>query len=218
MKKIFFVSVLCLAVMINLGAQNSDAFTWELRIEKKASGTPLDFNQTIEKLADVIPPDAPPDVVNHSLAKDDDLAIRVKPLANSYCYIIQYGPDRKVTLYHDVQLNAGIEKVFNPVLTGGPGIDTFYIIMSAKREAKLENVINTYKRSPNVRQANSNVYYEALAIQKADEPLGEPPQRFTISGGTARGTLTNVPADSPPSGTARYSGRNRYVRIVSVKH
>jgi hypothetical protein len=218
MKKIFFVPVLCLAVMANLCAQNPDAFTWDLRLEKKVSAAPLDFNQTIEKLKEAVPPDAPPNVVNHSLAKDDDFTIRIKSEANSYCYIIQYGPDRKVTVYHDEQLNAGVEKAFSPILTSSAGVDTFYIIMSAKRETKLENVIKAYKRSPSSRQVNSNVYYEALAIQKADEPLGEPPQRFTISGGTARGTPANVPADNPPGGTARYSGRNRYVRSISVKH
>lgn len=207
-----------MTVMANLCAQNSNAFTWDMRLEKKTSGTPLDFNQTIEKLEDALPSDAPPDVVNHSLARGEDFTIRVKSQANAYCYIIQYGPDRKVTLYHDTPLNAGVEKAFSPVLTSSPGVDTFYIIMSAQRETKLENVIRAYRRSPNVRQTNSNVYYEALAIQKADEPLGEPPQRFTISGGTARGTPANVPSDNPPSGTARYSGRNRYVRIISVKH
>ncbi|MDR2094053.1 MAG: hypothetical protein LBP76_00855 [Treponema sp.] len=219
MKKICFVSVLCLAVMANLYAQSPDAFTWDLRLEKKTSGIPLDFNQTIEKLeVAVIPPDTPPDTANRSLARDEDFTIKVKPQANTYCYIIQYGPDRKVTLYYDAQINAGTEKAFEPVLTGSAGIDTFYIIMSSKRETKLENVIKAYRRSPNVRQVNSNVYYEALAIQKADEPLGEPPQRFTISGGTSRGTPANVPSDNPPSGTARYSGRGRYVRTISVKH
>ncbi|MDR3171887.1 MAG: hypothetical protein LBU17_09715 [Treponema sp.] len=218
MKKQLVMIALCLVTLGSLGAQNP-GFTWDLRLETKSNGTALDFNQTIAILGAEELADAPEDLISHA-AQEDGLSLRMSSRANAYCYVIQYGQDRKVTILNDTQIKAGAEQVFSLSLSAASGTDTFYIIMSLNKEDKLDNYIKAYKRSPASRQSHSNVYYEVLAIQKADDPLGEPPQKFTISGGTARGApgTAALDADAPSTGTARYSGRNHYVRSISVKH
>ncbi|MDR3335006.1 MAG: DUF4384 domain-containing protein [Treponema sp.] len=217
MKKQLVMIALCLAALGSLGAQNT-GFTWDLRLEKKSNGTALDFNQTIEILGAQELADAPEDLISHAVAQGDGLSLRMSSRTNTYCYVIQYGQDRKVTILNDTEIKAGAAQVFSLSLSAASGTDTFYIIMSLKKEDKLDNYIKAYKRSPASRQSHSNVYYEVLAIQKADDPLGEPPQKFTISGGTARGAPETAALDAPPAGTARYAGRNHYVRIISVKY
>jgi hypothetical protein len=202
-----------------LFAQNSGSFTWDLRLEKKSSGKVMDFGQSIE-VADKLPSDASLETLNRTMTRSDVLRAKISSQADVCFYLIRYGPGRKVTVIGDGRLSANTEQVFDLEPSAASGIDTFYIVMSSKKQDKLENLIGAWKRAPGSRQSNSDLYYETLAIQKADSSLGEPPQKFTISGGTARAVPASASTDpgAPPDGTARYSGRDRYVRIITIKH
>ena len=139
-----------------------------------------------------------------------DFLFTILPALNTYCYIIFYDSQRNISVLRDQPLNAGNEMSFGPFQLVSPsGTETIYVIMSLRRQGELERLIQGYKNNPESREHSNNLYREVVRLQNAASGLGEPAAVFIPGGGTTRGEQNFV---------TRFSGKDLYVRAITIRH
>ena len=137
--------------------------------------------------------------------------ITIKPDADCFGYVVAYDSGRNASILHDAPMKKNIELILGPAkLTEPKGTEIIYVIMSLKKQAKLEKLIKAYNANPNSRQNADNLQREIMGLQNTVSGLGEPASSFIPSGGTARGSGEEY--------TNRFSDKNIYVRTITIRH
>jgi len=132
---------------------------------------------------------------------------------NAFCYIVIYDSQRQVIVLHDQPVTALEEMFFGPFKLIEPtGTETIFIVMSNERQTNLENRIQNFNNNPRSRQAANNLHREVVNLQNNVSGLGEPVSSFIPSGGTTRG------AAEQEQYLTRFSGKNLYVRAITIRH
>jgi len=146
------------------------------------------------------------------LDEQDGLTITVTPQETCFCYIITRGEDGKVRILYDSQVQAGTG--VSAETPRGAVLENCYIIIGRQRQEKLEGLISNYRKNTNSTQRSLAVYNEMQYIQRAVNDMGEPVIQYgSIPGATTRGPTSLSPSD----GKIRYSGLDRYVRIINIR-
>jgi len=137
--------------------------------------------------------------------------LSITPNAAAFCYIIFYDSQRKVFVFHNEPLTANTERTFGPFQLEAPaGTETIYVIMSLQRQANLERLIQAYNNNPSATVQANNLYREVVNLQNSVSRLGEPASSYIPSGGTTRSAVQRH--------VTRFSGRDLYVRAISIRH
>jgi hypothetical protein len=140
----------------------------------------------------------------------EDFLITITPSLDCFCYVVLYDAERKIFVLHDSPLIGGAEILFGPFEIVSPaGTETLYVIMSNERQPELEGLIQSFNNSPSRQNAN-NLYRKVVSLQTAASGLGEPASTFIASGGTNRGSKEEY--------ATRFSGKDLYVRAITIRH
>ena len=145
------------------------------------------------------------------MATGEIFRISITPTSDCFSYIIIYDSERKVQVIHDQPLRRGIELNLGPFLLTAPsGTETIYVIMSLERETRLEQLIQNHKNNPDSRLHSDSLRREVVRLQSEVSRLGEPASTFIPGGGTTR--------SNTPEYITRFTGRNIYVRTITIRH
>lgn len=137
--------------------------------------------------------------------------ITLNPTTDCFCYVVCYDAEKQIAVLKNERIKGGDEIFLDEIeLTEPSGTETLYVIMSVERQAKLESLIQAFNNQPNSQQNKNNLYNEVINLQNTVSKLGEPASSFIASGGTSRG-LT-------PEQVTQFSGKNIYVRPISIRH
>ena len=137
--------------------------------------------------------------------------IAITPASDCYCYVVCQDSERQIVVLHAAQLKGGNELPLGPYqIEDPPGTETLYVIISQTRQTKLEELIQAQKNNPGARQQANNLYREVVSLQNTASGLGEPASSFVPSGGTSRGNTQE--------NATRFSGKNLYVRAITIRH
>ena len=195
MKKICLLHItliLSLGVMPLFG-QSANSFDWQIQFLKGQELESLQVNEVIR------------------LDNGNIFRLNVQTAVDSYCYIICYDSERKITVLHNQLLRRGSPQNFGPLRVTEPsGTSTIYVIMSRARQSNLETLIERQNNNQNSRQHINNLYREIVNLQNTISSLGEPASRIIPSGGTTRSTANNF--------ATQFSGKNAYVRAITIRH
>ena len=142
----------------------------------------------------------------------DVFSIAITPASDCFSYVIAYDSERLIHVLHDQPLRRDLELTLGPMMLLPPsGTETIYVIISLQREARLETLIQDHRRNPDSRQHADALRREIVRLQSTASRLGEPASAFIPSGGTTRGVST-------PEHATRFSGRDSYVRTITIRH
>ena len=142
----------------------------------------------------------------------DAFMLVIKADADCYCYVICYDSEQQIDTFFNEAIKGGSEISVGPIgLIEPSGTETMYAIVSVSRLADLERLIDQNENSPS-RQNTSDLYREIVRLQNAASDLGEPATAIITSGGTSRG------AADEQSFATRFTGKEMYVRSISIRH
>jgi hypothetical protein len=188
MKKFIAVFVF-IAAAVSLYAQS---FSWDIKFIQGRERESVAINRAIR------------------MVNGENFWITVTPASDCFYYVVIYDSSREIAVLHDTPLKAGNEISLGPFeIEDPPGTETLYVITSMARQTNLESLIQGFNSNPS-RQNTNNLYREVVNLQTAASGLGEPASSFVPSGGTSRG-------DSPEYVT-RFSGKDMYVRAITIRH
>jgi hypothetical protein len=183
---------MCVVFILTAVCLQAQVFSWDIRFLQGKKRESVSIARTIR------------------METGEDFLIAIKPDSNCYCYIVCYDSDREISVFKNEFITNGNEIFLDPVqITDPPGTETLYVIMSFERQTKLESLIQTYNSSASQQNAN-NLYREVVSLQNTASALGESAPSFIPSGGTTRGSSEEY--------TNRFSGKNLYVRPISIRH
>ena len=138
----------------------------------------------------------------------ESFQIYIAPESDCYSYVICYDSEREIVVLKNSAVKAGSTVALEPVdISGPPGTETVYVIMSLERQTRLESLIQAFDANPTAQNAN-NLYREVVNLQNTASGLGEPASSFIVGGGTTRGA----------EGVNHFSGKGLYVRPISIRH
>ena len=183
------ITFLFLAVGINVYAQ---AFAWDIKFLKEDSQESVPVSQIIR------------------MNTGDKFEFSILSDINVFCYVVLYDSQRQVFVLSNQQLTGKETVNFGPfMLTEPVGTETIYVIMSTERQRNLETSIRNFSNSGSRQNAN-NVHREVVSLQNRASRLGEPASSYIPSGGTTRSaSLQHI---------TRFSGKNLYVRAITIRH
>jgi hypothetical protein len=188
MKKIIF-SVIFTAVAVCVQAQN---LTWEIKVYRERTREYIPITQIIRGV------------------NDETFRVDITAGSDCFCYVVCYDSERQVSVLYNAPMKGGIENHIVNLEIDGAGTDTLYVIMSLKRQARLESLIQTYNANPNSQQNANNLYREVVRLQNEASGLGEPANNFIASGGTSRGASEEF--------ATRFTNKDMYVRAITIRH
>jgi len=189
MKKIIF-GVFFIAAAVSIQAQ---ALSWNIKFFKGKERETVSISRIIR------------------MAKGETFQIAIKPDNDCFCYVVSYDSDRNIFVLKDLFLSGGSEITTDSIeITDPSGTETVYVIMSMKRQTRLENLIKNKKNNPNSQQDANNLYREIIRLQKEASGLGEPANAFIASGGTSRGASEEY--------ATRFTDKDIYVRPITIRH
>jgi hypothetical protein len=189
MKKTFF-GVVLIATAVCIQAQT---LSWNIKFYKGKERETVSISRII------------------SMKAGETFQIAIRPDADCYCYVVCYDSDRNIFVLKDLFLSGGSEITTDPIeITDPAGTETVYVIMSLKKQAQLESLIQTFNANPNSQQNANNLYREVVRLQNEATGLGEPANTFIASGGTTRGTTEEY--------ATRFTHKDMYVRAIAIRH
>jgi len=146
----------------------------------------------------------------------DIFQINIKTASDCFCYAVFYDSEENVAQGFDkpprfIQPMKGGEEAIIKFEISGSGTDTVFVIMSLKRQEKLESLIQAYNRNPDT-QRQKDIYLEVINLQNIARGLGTPTTKPIISGGTSRG------GGNSENNATEYSDKDLYVRAISIRH
>jgi hypothetical protein len=188
MKKI--AAVLFFIVMA--GSLYAQTFTWDIKFLQGNARESVAISRTIR------------------MQNREGFLISITPALDCFCYVVLYDSSREIDVLHDRPLRGGAELYLGPFeIEDPPGTETLYVIMSRERQPGLESLIQSFSNNPS-RQNTNNLYREVVSLQTAASDLGEPASAFIASGGTSRGSTEEY--------ATRFSGKDMYVRAITIRH
>ncbi|MDR0312818.1 MAG: DUF4384 domain-containing protein [Treponema sp.] len=137
--------------------------------------------------------------------------ISITPALDCFCYVILYDSSREIFVLHDRPIRGGATIHLGPFfIEDPPGTETLYVIIGMERQTMLEALIQNFSNNGSRQNAN-NLYREVVNLQATVSGLGEPVSSFILSAGTNRG-------DSPGEYATRFTGKDMYVRAITIRH
>jgi len=192
MRKIFLVCLFIGIGVFQAYAQETQNLIWDIQLLKGKEREPLPKTQTI------------------TVENEQNVYIIISPASDCFCYALIQNSDRKLFVLYDQPVKGEMKIRVNPLQAdNSPGTKTLYVIMSAEKQTKLEDVIKNYKSDINSQRYANNVQGEIAKLQDTASGLGEPSSALITTGGTTRG-------ESEESIT-RFSGKNIYVRTITIR-
>jgi hypothetical protein len=186
------VVLLCVLTLPALPLQAQSQFAWSLALLNQRVGVSV----SLERPA--------------LMETGDIVSFYVTSEADCYCFLVAQSSDNEVAVLHSRPLKAGEEIRTGAVqLAEPPGTETFFIVMSAGRQRKLEQAVEAHARNPASTRTGRAVLNEVFALRREVSRLGEKPEQPVYLGGAFRaldveGTL--------------FSGADMYVKTVSISH
>jgi hypothetical protein len=145
-----------------------------------------------------------------SMKKGDTYLITLTPANDCYCYVVKYDRAGKISVLYDQPVKGSKVTNMEAVTIEDPrGTDTLYVIMSLKRQTKLEGLIKSFNNDSS-RQNTTNLREELASLQKTTSEGGEPPVFFVQSAGTKR--------EIQPPYVTQFSGKDIYVRTIAIRN
>jgi len=198
MRKITVVFLVLAAVCFCQQAQ-AQSLTWEIMLTRE--GRTKEYIQPI------------PQTIRGE--NYDVFQVNIKPASDCFCYAVFYDSEENVAQGFDEPprfnqpMKGGEESIIKFNIEGS-GTDTLYVIMSLKRQEKLESLIQAYNRNPDS-QRQKDIYLEVVNLQKTAIGFGVPPSKPIVSGGTSRG-------NNSENNATQYSDKDLYVREIRIRH
>jgi len=193
MKKITVFLIVFFSAFLSLYAQS---LSWEIKFYKGKNSETVPISRQI------------------TMKTGEILLITIKPETDCFCYIVFYDSERQISVLRNAPVQKDVEVKIGPFELEEPsGVETFYVIMSLTKQSNLESLIQAFNANSNSRQNANNLYNEVANLQKTASNLGEPASSFVASGGTSRGA-----PDETVQQATRFSGKNIYVRAITVRH
>jgi hypothetical protein len=193
MKKVFLFSVLFFAA-VSAFAQSGGAFGWNIALVNQRRNAGINLDRTIR------------------METGDIFHFLIKSEADCFVYVIAQGSDNSVFVFHGSPLKGGEELRVGPAeLTPPSGTETFFAVVSAGAQRKLDQALEAYQRSPASPRAARAVMSEVFAIRRSISALDQQPEQPVYMGGTFRGE------DAAITGL-RFSGSDAYVRTFNISH
>jgi hypothetical protein len=136
----------------------------------------------------------------------------IKSGADCFIYVIAQGSDNSVFVFYGNSLKRGEELRVGPAeLTPPPGTETFFVVVSAGAQRKLEQALEAYQKNPNSPRAARGVMNEVFALRRDISGLDQNPEQPVYMGGAFRG------GDASIAGL-RFSGSDIYVKTFNIGH
>jgi hypothetical protein len=201
MKKMALGVFLVLAAVCFRQQAQAQTLTWEIMLSRERRTW-----EYIHPIPQTIPGE-----------NNDIYRIDIKPSSDCFCYAVFYDSELNVSPAFDnpprfdQPMKGGVDTITITFDISGSGIDTVYIIMSLKRQEKLESLIQAYNRNPDT-QRQKDIYLEVINLQNTARGSGEPTAKPIISGGTSRS------GGSSENNATQYSDKDLYVRSISIRH
>jgi hypothetical protein len=193
MKKIFLLPLLLFAA-VSAFAQSGRAFDWTIALVNQRQDAGISADKTIR------------------METGDIFHFLIKSGAACFVYVIAQGSDNSVFVFHASPLEKDRELRVGPAeLTPPEGTETFFVVMSAAAQRKLDQSLEAYKRNPGSPRAARAVMNEVFALRRDISALDQNPEQPVYMGGAFRG------GDIPVTGL-RFSGSASYVRTFNISH
>jgi hypothetical protein len=193
MKK-FLLAPLLLSAALSAFAQSGRAFDWSIALVNRRQDAGISADRTIR------------------METGDVFHFLVKSEADCFVYIIAQGSDNSVFVFHGSPLIRGEELRVGPVeLTPPPGIETFFVVASARAQRKLEQALESYRRNPHSPRTARTVMNEVFALRRDISALDQNPEQPVYMGGAFRGENASLTG-------LRFSGSDAYVKTFNIDH
>jgi hypothetical protein len=193
MKKFLLVPILFSAVL-GAYAQPVRAFDWTIALVNRRQDAGISVDKTIR------------------METGDIFHFLIKSTADCFVYVIAQGSDNSVFVFHGSPLERDKELRVGPAeLTQPSGTETFFVVVSARAQRKLDQALEAYKRNPDSPRAARAVLNEVFALRRDISGLDQNPEQPVYMGGAFRGEDASVPG-------LRFSGSDAYVRTFNIIH
>jgi hypothetical protein len=193
MKKGVFFAVLMGAALGLAGQSSPDAFEWAMALSNQRSSIAITTNKPVK------------------MQNGDIFNFTLKSKAGCFVYVICQGADKAITVLWQAPLSAGEDLSLGPMELGPPpGTETFFFILSAAPQRKLEAAIAAFEGNPGSSQAKQGLVNEALNLRREIASLKEKPEQPAALDGAFRS-----PVKLEGLG---FSGAHTYVKTIAVEH
>ncbi|MDR2785795.1 MAG: DUF4384 domain-containing protein [Treponema sp.] len=194
MKKLFFLPVLLFAAVSAFAQSGRAAFDWSIALVNQRRVTGISADKTMR------------------METGDIFHFLIKSEADCFVYVIAQDSDNSVFVFHRGSLEKGKELRAGPAeLTPPSGTETFFVVVSAAAQRKLDQALEAHQKNPNSPRAARAVMGEVFAIRRDISSLDQHPEQPVYMGGTFRGGDVSLPG-------LRFSGSNAYVRTFNISH
>jgi hypothetical protein len=193
MKKVLLVPILLFAAL-SAFAQSGRAFDWNIALVNQRRDAGISADRTVR------------------METGDIFHFLIKSEADCFVYVIAQGSDNSVFVFHGSPLKRGDELRVGPAeLTPPSGTETFFVVVSARAQRKLDQALEAYQRNPASPRAARSVMSEVFAIRRDISALDQHPEQPVYMGGTFRGEDASITG-------LRFSGSDAYVRTFNISH
>jgi hypothetical protein len=193
MKKEFLLPAL-LFTAISVFAQPGWAFDWTITLVNQRRDAGISADKTIR------------------METGDIFHFLIKSGADCFVYVIAQGSDNSVFVFHASPLEKDKELRVGPAeLTPPAGTETFFVVVSAREQRKLDQALEAYKKNPNSPRAARTVMNEVFTLRRDISALNQNPEQPVYMGGAFRGGDVSVAG-------LRFSGSDAYVRTFNISH
>jgi hypothetical protein len=209
MKKMIAV---CLFILITGVCLHAQTFSWDIKFLKVEAAESVPISRTI------------------AMETKDRFRIIITPDSYCFCYVALYDSDGEITVLYDKPLQRNEIKGLGPFVLEGPSgtekttkkmTERIYVIMSREQQTELEGLIMNFNRSPS-KDNNDKLYTKLQNLQKTINQLGNPASSFIASASTTRAPMADKNTTPPPPKkdeyVTRFSGKDRYVRTITISH
>jgi len=144
----------------------------------------------------------------------DEFSIFITPSTDCFLYVIaRDSEDNYSVLFHDPLRGGQTKKIGEEdrawMIGDPPGTETLYVIMSQKRQQRMEDRIKSFNENPGSIRSIDNLREELARLQEEASGLGQPGVAFVPGGGSSRGNQEYV---------SRFSEKDMYVRPIRIQH
>jgi hypothetical protein len=192
-KKLLLLPVL-FAAAVSAFAQSGRAFDWIIALVNQRSSVTISVDRPV------------------LLETGEIFHFFIKSGADCFVYVIAQSSDNSVFVFHENPLKRDEELRVGPAeLTPPSGTETFFVVVSAVAQRKLEQALEVYQKSPNSPRAARAVMNEVFTIRRDISALNQNPEQPVYMGGAFRGGDTSIAG-------LMFSGSDVYVKTVNIGH
>jgi hypothetical protein len=193
MKRFFLFAALFCAVM-SAYAQRGRAFDWTIALVNQRHSVAISADRPVR------------------METGEIFHFYIKSGADCFVYVIAQGSDNSVFVFYGNSLKGDEELRVGPAeLTPPPGTETFFVVVSAGAQRKLEQALAAYQKSPGSPRAARAVMNEVFALRRDISGLDQSPEQPVYMGGAFRD-------GGAPLAGLRFSGSDTYVKTFNIGH